>query len=316
MDELDDATASTGFCVLRPEPGMLDGNFLFHWVKTPDFVSDLARKSTGASYPAVSDRIILDSYIPLPPLPDQKRIAAILDSADALRAKRRESLALLDDLLQSTFLHMFGDPVTNPMGWPTSQLPNLVAAQKYSLKRGPFGGALKKEIFISHGHKVYEQQNVINDDFQLGTYHIGDQDFERLRAFAVIPGDLLVSCSGTIGRIAVLPQTACSGVMNQALLKIRLDQNQVLNSFFISLWRSQPFERQVLGMTHGTGLKNMKSMDELKSIRFIVPPSTHQQHFVSIVESVEQQKARMRAHLAELDTLFASLQSRAFNGEL
>ena len=90
----------------------------------------------------------------------------------------------------------------------------------------------------------------------------------------------------------------------------------MLNVFFSGLWRSEPFERQVLGMTHGTGMKNMKSMSELKSIKYPVPPLGFQHRFAAIVESVEQQKASQRAHLAELDTLFASLQSRAFRGDL
>ncbi|WP_423925771.1 restriction endonuclease subunit S [Candidatus Palauibacter sp.] len=128
--------------------------------------------------------------------------------------------------------------------------------------------------------------------------------------------NLLISCSGTIGRIAVVPLHAASGVMNQALLKIDLDESIMLNSFFLGLWRSQSFEQQVLGMTHGTGMKNMKSMAELKRISFIVPPLDIQHRYAAIVESIEQQKATQRAHLAELDTLFASLQSRAFRGDL
>ncbi len=82
----------------------------------------MVSKATGASYPAVSDRIIFESQIPLPPLAEQKRIAGILDAADALRTKRRESLAQLDSLLQSTFLALFGDPVANPMGWEVATM--------------------------------------------------------------------------------------------------------------------------------------------------------------------------------------------------
>ena len=111
-------TASTGFCVLRPDNAKLDSRFLFHWVKTDVFVRRMVDVATGANYPAVSDAKVKASKIPLPLLlAEQKRIARILDAADALRAKRREALVQLDTLLQSTFLDMFGDPVTNPMGW-------------------------------------------------------------------------------------------------------------------------------------------------------------------------------------------------------
>lgn len=92
-------TASTGYCVLRPDKDRLDSRFLFHWVRTRVFVRRMVEVATGANYPAVSDGKIKASKIPLPPLADQKRIAGILDAADALRAKRHEALAQLDTLL-------------------------------------------------------------------------------------------------------------------------------------------------------------------------------------------------------------------------
>jgi type I restriction enzyme S subunit len=85
----------------------------------------MVRLATGASYPAVSDRIVLDSKLPVPSVPEQRRIAEILDKADALLAKRRAALAQLDLLAQSIFLDMFGDPVTNPKGWPVAPLAEL-----------------------------------------------------------------------------------------------------------------------------------------------------------------------------------------------
>jgi len=135
-DELDGATASTGFCVLRTNKSKLSSPFLFHWVKTSAFVADMVSKATGASYPAVSDRIILASQIPLPPLAEQKRIAGILDAADALRAKRRAALAQLDSLTQSLFLDLFGDPVSNPMGWPEVEFEEIVESTKLGMVRG------------------------------------------------------------------------------------------------------------------------------------------------------------------------------------
>ena len=175
---------------------------------------------------------------------------------------------------------------------------------------------MKKEIFVPEGFKVYEQKNVIYDDFNIGSYFIRASDYERLAPFKVSSNNLLISCSGTIGRIAVVPLHAPPGVMNQALLKIDLDESIMLSSFFLAHWRSQSFEQQVLGMTHGTGMKNMKSMAELKGINFLVPPLNLQHHFAAIVESIGKQKASQCAHLAEIDTLFTSLQQRVFRGDL
>ena len=302
---------------LRVDPDVAASRYVYWMLSSTDFRRKLPRiTKDSVNQSSFNISSFKKLQVPLPPLAEQKRIAEILDAADALRAKRREALAQLDTLLQSTFLDMFGDPVTNPMGWEERHLPDLVSKRKHALKRGPFGGALKKEIFVPEGFKVYEQKNVIYDDFDIGSYFIKKSDYERLVPFKVSSNNLLISCSGTIGSIAAVPVHAASGVMNQALLKIDLDESIMLNSFFLGLWRSQSFEQQVLGMTHGTGMKNMKSMNELKGINFLVPPIDIQHRFAAIVESVEQQIASQRAHLNELDTLFASLQSRAFRGDL
>jgi type I restriction enzyme S subunit len=135
--EMDGATASTGFCVLRPRPEKLDGAYLLHWVRSPRFIAEMVRRATGASYPAVSDRIVLESRLPLPPLPEQWRIADVLDRADALRAKRRAALAQLDTLAQSLFLDMFGDPLVNAKAWPVKKLSEVGTLDRGVSKHRP-----------------------------------------------------------------------------------------------------------------------------------------------------------------------------------
>jgi type I restriction enzyme S subunit len=100
-DTLDGATASTGYCVLRANPAKLSSDYLFHWVRYSGFVSDMVRKATGASYPAISDRIIQESGIPLPTLHEQRRVAAILDQADQVRQVRQKDLAIKKRILSS-----------------------------------------------------------------------------------------------------------------------------------------------------------------------------------------------------------------------
>ena len=290
-----------------------DRDYLYWALGSIDYDRLVDRAAKGSTLNKAKLKLL---RIPLPPLTEQRRIAEILDKADALRAKRRAALAQLDILTRSIFLDMFGDPVTNPMGWEERSLPDIVSKRKHALKRGPFGGALKKEIFVPEGFKVYEQKNVIYDDFNIGSYFIRASDYKRLAPFKVSSSNLLISCSGTIGRIAIVPMDAPPGIMNQALLKIDLDESVMLNPFFLGLWRSESFEQQVLGMTHGTGMKNMKSMAELKDINFLVPPLDLQHHFADIVESIRQQRARQRTYLAELDALFTSLQHRAFRMNL
>ena len=133
--DLDGATASTGFCVLRPRPDELDGRYLYHWVRAAPFIGRLVQLATGASYPAVSDKIVKAAPIPLPPIEEQRRIAAVLDVADALRAKRRLALARLDSLSPAIFIDMFGDPVSNPYGWPRVALGELLASATYGTSK-------------------------------------------------------------------------------------------------------------------------------------------------------------------------------------
>ena len=235
------STAGGFISILRPKTKKLKSSYLYRWFSS-DVVQrklrSFANQTTNISN--LDHKRTLELQIPLPSPTEQKRIAGILDVADALRIKRREALAQLDTLLQSIFLDMFGDPVTNPMGWAEEHLPNLVSKRKHSLKRGPFGGAVKKEIFVPDGFKVYEQKNVIRNDFNTGAYFIKASDYERLTAFRVQPNDLLISCSGTIGLIVVVPADASPGIMNQALLKITLDESRMLNAFFLGLWSGDP----------------------------------------------------------------------------
>ncbi|MCA9839956.1 MAG: restriction endonuclease subunit S [Trueperaceae bacterium] len=119
------ATASTGYCVLRPDLTKINARYLFQWVRTPQFIDEMILNSSGANYPAVTDKIVKVSKIPLPPLEHQKLIADVLDKADELRRKRQAALAKLDELLKSVFLDMFGDPVTNPKGWTIKSIEDV-----------------------------------------------------------------------------------------------------------------------------------------------------------------------------------------------
>ena len=115
---------STDIIPILPKEGLFR-DYLYYFLRTPASVELATIRCSGANLPRLSPKKLAEFQIPLPPLAEQKRIAGILDAADALRARRRESLAQLDTLLQSTFLEMFGDPVTNPMGWEVDPLGKL-----------------------------------------------------------------------------------------------------------------------------------------------------------------------------------------------
>ena len=150
--------------------------------------------------------------------------------------------------------------------------------------RGPFGGALKKEIFKPQGYAVYEQQHAIYRtlDFR---YFIDGKKFEELKRFSVKPGDMIVSCSGTIGKTFVIPEDAPEGVINQALLK--LTPHEKLNVFYLQYFFENTISKELNGVARGGAIKNVPSVSELKAIKIPVPPLDMQERLVQVLDNFE-----------------------------
>jgi len=186
-------------------------------------------------------------------------------------------------------------------------LPELAAAYRHSIKRGPFGGALKKEIFVCEGFVVYEQQHAIYKRFNDARYYIDQNKYEELEAFKVEEGDLIISCSGTIGKIAEVPKGFKPGIINQALLKVTLDQSKVLNKYFIHLFEGEKIQNQLFSMSHGTGLKNFPPMAVVKSIKFPLPPLEEQKKIAAILDAADEYRQKTKALIDKYDQLTQSL---------
>ena len=252
-------------------------------------------------------KFLKETRVPLPPLAKQKRIAGILDAADALRAKRREALAQLDTLLQSTFLDIFGDPIRNPMGWDTTALGEVgevVTGNTPSRKRPEFYG---KDI------EWIKSDNINHPSFVLTEAEERLSIAGKAVARTTPKGSILVTC------IAGSP--SCIG--NAAIADREVAFNQQINAFVpgerIALWFAFGVfwvGKRLVQSASTNSMKGMVSKSAFSGISVPIPPMPLQNRFSAIAESVERQKASQRAHLAELDTLFASLQSRAFRGDL
>jgi type I restriction enzyme S subunit len=211
---------------------------------------------------------------------------------------------------------MFGDIATDDHKWGQIELIEVISKEKHSIKRGPFGGAIKKEIFVPDGFKIYEQKNAIRDDFKIGTYFIDESKYRELESFSILPGDLIVSCSGTIGRVAIVPTTARHGIINQALLKLRLDKAKALPLFFKHLLETDYMQNLIFGGAAGSAIKNVMPLSYIKKVRFPLPPLSLQEKFVQRVTGVFALEAEQATSRYRLDDLFQSMLHGGFNGEL
>jgi type I restriction enzyme S subunit len=182
--------------------------------------------------------------------------------------------------------------------------------------RGPFGGSLKKSIFKPDGHAVYEQQHAIYNQFEDIRYFIDKEKFSEMSRFELKPNDLIMSCSGTMGKIAIVPNGIKQGIINQALLK--LTPKDTLLPVFLKLWMDSPnFQQQIEAMSQGAAIKNMASVKILKEIKVPVPKVSEQQRIVAILDQafadIEKARANAEKNLKNARELFDSYLNQVFS---
>ncbi|EAK8228558.1 restriction endonuclease subunit S [Campylobacter jejuni] len=204
-----------------------------------------------------------------------------------------------------------------PQGWKMETLGEILSSDKYSIKRGPFGSALKKSFFVEKGIRIFEQYNPINNDPHWKRYFISHEKFQELEAFKATEGDLLISCSGTLGKIVELPKDTEMGIINQALLKIRLNNIKILNSYFIYYFNSPIMQEKILESTLGSTIKNIASVKILKQIEIPLPPLKKQERIVGILDEsfakIDESIKILEQNLLNLDELMQSALQKAFN---
>ena len=300
------------FCkVLRPGPDV-DPHYFGHYFRTSLYRHVISRLAAGVNINNLRNEHLDNLQIPLPPLAEQKRIAGILDAADALRAKRREALAELDTLLQSTFLDLFGDPVTNPKGWESRPFGEITADTKLGLVRSSkeFGWDFK--VPYVRMDAVTATGAFLPDKVQRT-----NADERELKDYALKSGDFLFNTRNSkqlVGKVCVFPGPE-GWLFNNNLMRVRFYAG-VEPTVIAMQFRFRSVQHELEKRKSGTTSVFAIYWKSLKTLPVLVPPSDLQRRFAAIVESVEQQKACQRAHLSELDTLFASLQSRTFRGDL
>lgn len=263
---------SSAMKILHPKEGVADPKYFYLLLQTLHVNHATHKRYWISEYSNIEVKV--------PPLPEQKKIVAKIeqqfakiDEAAQLRVK---SAKLADKLLPAALHEVFEETKK----YRYSDLGELAL-----LVRGPFGGSLKKEIFVSSGFSVYEQGNVIDNDLESFRYFITPEKYHEMKRFQVASGDILMSCSGTIGKLAIVPEVFTQGVINQALLKIT-PSNKVHTSYLLLALRD--YLVQNTAHIKGMAIKNITAVKELKKIQIPLPPLSEQQEIVKKLDTLSK----------------------------
>ena len=283
----------------------LDDKYFYFYLSV--LQAEIFRKAGGAAQPNISTKEISDFKIPLPPLDQQKKIAAILDAADAYRQKTKALIEKYDELTQSLFMDMFGDPVTNPKGFNEVTVGEVVDLITYGLTVRP--------EYHSKGIPLISAREIRSGKVDLSIApKISVEDFENLSLKGKpLKGDILFSKTGSIGHCAIVEEDTLFAVTQNAA---RIVFNETINRTYAIYFLRTPFI-QTLSQSRakGNAVKDLQ-LGEMKKFKFILPSVDFQNQFAERVQAIEEQKAQAEASLAGAEDLFNSLLQRAFKGEL
>ena len=296
---------------LLPNKETIDINFLHYGIKNIDFLN------SGSSIPQLTVPMVKGYSIPFPKsLPEQKRIVSILDRAfeaiDKAKANAEQNLKNAKELFESYLQGVFENKGDD---WKEKKWGDLC-----HFVRGPFGGSLKKSMFVEDGFVVYEQKHAIHNHFNQLRYFIDENKFNEMKRFEVQPGDIIMSCSGvTLGRVAVIPKNIKKGIINQALLK--LTPNEIINVNFLKHWlRSNIFQNIIFEYSGGAAIPNVPAAKILKEIIIPVPSIETQVETVKKIKLVISETKKIeriyQQKIDDLAELKKSILQKAFNGEL
>lgn len=303
-----EATTNQAVCHVVPDPSKADTTYMFHLLQAK--AAELVSRGVGGAQPNISQGIIKSLKIPLPPLEEQKRVAGILDQADALRRLRTRALDKLNTLGQAIFHEMFGDVAHNSMGWPIGRIGDLLKEAKYgsSAKANTEGKGLP---MLRMGNLTYDGQIDLKS---LKHVELSDADFEK---YTTKKGDLLFNRTNSkelVGKTAVVKHEeplAFAGYL------VRGRANNRGNTDYISAYLNSAHGKATLvGMCKNiVGMANINAK-ELQTIRIALPPKKLQDEYSNAVEALAPQREKFLHAIAAQEALFSSLQHRAFRGEL
>ena len=295
--------ASTGFCVLECKANT-SPRFLFRYLQSQSFVRAMVSQATGASYPAVSDKIVRDTKLPAYSYEEQIQIANVLDATANIISKRKHQLQKLDELVKARFVELFGDPISNPHGFDKVDLSELA-----DIKIGPFGSLLHKEDYIEGGYALLNPSHIIDGKIAPDSkLTVSREKYEELSAYHLKAGDVVMGRRGEMGRCAVVP---CDGYLcGTGSLLIRT-KGDVTADYIQKIISFPSFKKAIEDMAVGQTMPNL-NVPIVSSFQIIKPPIEVQHSYYAFVEQTNKSKVAVQKALDETQLLFDSLMQKYF----
>ena len=292
------ASLNSHLLVFRPLNRKYVSKFLFYQLDSKAFKNHIELEKSGTTFFGITQEAVGKYLAFVPPISEQKAIAQVLSDTDALITALDALIAKKRLIKQGTMQELLTGKRSLEgftEGWTVKKLEELCI--KKGLVRGPFGGALKKDIFVEQGFKVYEQRNAIYGNTILGNYFVDELKYIELKRFQVSVKDFIVSCSGTIGKIYQIPENAPEGIINQALLKIALDSDIIDENFFFHYFIWDKFQEKIIDSTQGGAMKNLVGMSVFKTTEIFMPSTVIEQKAIAQI-------------LSDMDTEIATLEAK------
>lgn len=301
-----------GWLVLSPDKMRVNSDFFYYLLGSNLMYRKFSSLAAGAVVKNLNRDLVKSVKVLLPPLFEQKRIADILDKADELRQKRQLSIAKLDELLQATFIDMFGDPVTNPKGWEKEKLEKLT--QKIGSGSTPKGG---DSSYQTEGISLIRSLNIHDNKFiYKNLAFINDQQAEKLKNVVVKEKDVLLNITGaSVARCCIVPKDVLPARVNQHVSILRVKDN-LLAEFLASLLISKPMKNYLLNTSGAGATREALTKMQLQNLDIILPSKNLQENWKQFAKKIETQKQLLNQQLNQQNQLFQSLQHQAFNGTL
>lgn len=296
-------------CKIESIDQKLDQNYLIRFL--PKALKLIEDKTPFVTVKHLSVKDINSIKIPLPSIEEQRRIASILDKADAIRQKRQQAIAKLEELLLSEFLKKFSNK-----NLKTVMVQELLETEK-SMRTGPFGSQLLHSEFVDEGIAVLGIDNAVKNQFQWGKPRfITEEKYQSLSRYTVQPNDVLITIMGTCGRCAVVPEDIPKAINTKHLCCITLDKTKCEPEFLHSYFLMHPTARNYLESRAKGAIMDGLNMGIIKELPVELPPLGDQKAFVKFKKVILSQKQLMEQDAEKIEQMFKSLQQKAFNGTL